>query len=153
MTRLRKLQLRVLAALLFVLVVWPVFQMFLCSHYRFSSWRFAGWGMYATPHPYNHQIKILFGANSHAPDRIKFIRKAKYERQLPDVYSVLNGSIAPVSLAGLSEKQVKKLKSIVRRVKMFQQPGNIQSLVIQLKDSVLGLRRSDYAVVWIAVPA
>ncbi len=43
------------ATLLFVaFAVWPPIQMFLSCTHGFSSWRFGGWGMYATPDPVRH---------------------------------------------------------------------------------------------------
>lgn len=39
------------AAIGLVLVLWPPVHMTLGGRLGFSSWRYGGWGMYATPHP------------------------------------------------------------------------------------------------------
>jgi hypothetical protein len=54
---------KVLARKLFLaaLVVWPMLHLALGLSGQFSAWRFAGWGMYATPYPSlaQHPISVL----------------------------------------------------------------------------------------------
>lgn len=42
-------------SILVVFIVWPFVQISWCCSTGGSSWRFAGWGMYATPHPICNQ--------------------------------------------------------------------------------------------------
>jgi hypothetical protein len=44
-------RLRLAYALLGIMLAWPPLHMVLARQLRFSSWRFGGWGMYATPDP------------------------------------------------------------------------------------------------------
>jgi hypothetical protein len=138
--------------MILVLVIWPVVQMLMCSYYRFSSWRFAGWGMYATPHAYNHQIKIHFFADRNFPTHIDFVRRTKYDRQLPDVYIAAGDSMTKIDLEVLSDEQADRIKSIVRSVKMFQKPGSLQLLLKRLREWHPDLVNAENAVVWIARP-
>ena len=44
--------------LLVLLLIWPPVHMLLAPRLNFSSWRYGGWGMYATPDP-RHAVELL----------------------------------------------------------------------------------------------
>jgi len=51
------------------LVLWPPIHMSLSQAFRFSSWRFGGWGMYATPHPeFLSRVQVVVAPAADSPD-------------------------------------------------------------------------------------
>lgn len=57
-----------LADVLFILLLWwPLVHLAGCKTFGFSSWRFFGWGMYATPHAEGARIDLFFSADPARP--------------------------------------------------------------------------------------
>jgi hypothetical protein len=45
-------------------MIWPIFHIILVNHFRISSWRLFGWGMYATPNPGAQSQLNIVGLNN-----------------------------------------------------------------------------------------
>jgi hypothetical protein len=58
---------RLVTGLLVVLTIWPLVHLWLARRYRLSSWKAAGWGMYATPRFDNIGMEITGHPDGAAP--------------------------------------------------------------------------------------
>jgi hypothetical protein len=126
MSRLRALAASVPWVIAAWLVVWPPVHMVLARAYGFSSWRFAGWGMYATPERSMSDIYVFFdGCHAVIPERAAQ-RGAGWSGIR--IYSIRGGkaeSIAPIALSAAARTN---LKILVTSLRTFAKPEDFDRL-------------------------
>ncbi len=58
-------------------LIWPLLHMALVHIYGFSSWRFFGWGMYATPNPESQtRLHVILATDNREPQAIPELHRA-----------------------------------------------------------------------------
>jgi hypothetical protein len=122
---------------LVLLVAWPVVHMALSLQGAFSSWRFAGWGMYATPYPSarQHPIEIMLGVPGAAEARSRPLQirvdGADVGRVLAEreglVFSVSCSACSLSSLA-LSAQGAQRLTRLARQARQLQRQRALDAL-------------------------
>lgn len=118
------------------LALWPVVHMNLSGRDYFSSWRLAGWGMYATPYPSASQIPISIvlrsASGSNVPQRVdvkcegRSIAGLLLQSEQLSVLSNDLGSNAQLVLP--SRRSISELAQHLRAARQFRMGGGLSAL-------------------------
>ena len=117
------------AAVALALVLWPPIHMVLARSVGFSPWRYAGWGMYATPHPeFLSRVQVVVVPPPDATVRPAAVTgdsesmRLRHFGLLLDV--VRDDSIAPLD----GTIDVAEARALTRRVRGLRDPGAMRRL-------------------------
>jgi hypothetical protein len=123
------------------LAVWPPLHFCLSKAWSFSAWRFAGWGMYATPHPSreNCPIHVLLSFPGHdgpgpIPLAVSFQGKdiSQWLERQRGVFLHTWGGPSHVEL--LAAPRMRALESIVRGVRELGRTNYVEQLATEVRN-------------------
>lgn len=135
--------------LLAAMVCWPLLHLALSRTGAFSSWRFAGWGMYATPYPSprQHPIDLLVQCDGPSPNAasLRSLRVLSGEGDLTQTLAVIHGlhfvttckepDLKALHLPG--HHTLERLVSLAQRVRQLDRNRELEALARLVMEELL----------------
>ncbi|MEM7583273.1 MAG: hypothetical protein AAF560_07830 [Acidobacteriota bacterium] len=117
-------QIRIALALALVLLVWPVVHMAWSLSFGLSSWKLAGWGMYATNHPFYMHQKVIF-----LPERDLPVQALGPFRGISQVVELTDGELRGLEADEASQDADSAARRIERDLRAIRSKHGIGQLV------------------------
>ncbi len=125
---LRAIRRAILTLLVTVLVVWPPIHMVLVRQLGFSSWKFAGWGMYATPFSPKNETLHVYVIPEAVPKALHDPGQDWLEpAQLSKAFKLFRWDGGRF-VRSSTKQQVPRVLPKVQRVKLLGSVGSVHSL-------------------------
>jgi hypothetical protein len=110
------------------LVAWPPIHMWLARQYRFSTWRYGGWGMYATPEASNREVHVFLSSCAWKGSKAELLTTTGEKRNGFFLYLVHGTRIDLVSFPDLDADEQRALARRVKDVRSLARPGDFEHL-------------------------
>lgn len=125
--------------LLTAIVVWPVLHLILSLTLGFSSWRFGGWGMYASPHPDYPFTGIFVFLDDKNPGGVEeihrvpvFVKGADWTEVFRYISSLeFSAPDRPRTVSSMdlnSGQEARALRSLAKAIRHFRRAEDIRNL-------------------------
>jgi hypothetical protein len=111
--------------ILALLFAWPPIHMGLSRHYRFSTWRYAGMGMYAAPDGAERDVYVFLPACAR-PDVPTFALTP--DRKLGFYYLTNGPRLDLLALPELKTDEHRALASLIKTIKSLNRPSDFDRL-------------------------
>jgi len=138
-----KLQRAAMFLLIAGLIAWPPLHMGLASYFGFSSWKYFGWGMYATPYsPKNQIVQVYLLPQAPLENLTAKSESLLYPARLQMTFGVFQwrgDRFAPLVTTPLARHQSRE----VQRLKILRSPRDVARLARKIaRDQRLSTERS-----------
>ena len=148
----RAIQKRIMVGLVVLFICWPPVHAFLSLQYGFSPWKFAGWGMYATPYtPKNETLQVYVLPDQPMQDtaskRALLLKRAPLQPAFR-VFDWMQGGFREI----LPVRTPHEVSQSVRLVKVLGSRGGVETLAESIEREYSIQSKSPKMVVLVIQP-
>lgn len=109
------------------IAVWPPIHIVLARHYHFSTWRYGGLGMYATPDGHDRDVYVFMPLCSEKR-AMSAARSELDGRRLGFYYGVRHGRADLLASPDMQSNEQRDLAQIVRDIRSLARPSDFERL-------------------------